>query len=48
MLYDPHTTLVENGPTGEWLKVKGGKIVQSRLVFDRVPFEAARRAAGSG
>lgn len=48
MLCDPHTTLVENAPTGEWLKGKGGKIVQSRLVFDRVPFEAARRAARSG
>jgi hypothetical protein len=45
MMCDPHTTLVENAPTAEWFKVEDGKIVQSRLVFDRTPFDAARQAA---
>lgn len=48
MMYDPHTTLVENAPTGEWIKVDDGKIVQSRLVFDRTPLDAARQAAAQG
>ncbi len=48
MVYDPHTTLVESAPTGEWFRIEDGKIVQSRLVFDRTPFDAARRAAAQG
>jgi limonene-1,2-epoxide hydrolase len=48
MMYDPHTTLVQSVPTGEWFRLEHGKIVQSRLVFDRTPFDAARRAAGPG
>jgi len=48
MMYDPHTTLVQSAPTGEWFRIEDGKIVQSRLVFDRTPFDAARRAAASG
>jgi limonene-1,2-epoxide hydrolase len=47
MMYDPHTTLVQSAPTGEWFRVEDRKIVQSRLVFDRTPFDAARQAAAS-
>ena len=48
LMYDPHTTLVESAPTAEWFRIEDGKIVHSRLVFDRAPFDAARRAAGAG
>lgn len=48
MMYDPHTTLVDSAPTGEWFKIEEGKIARSRLVFDRTPFDAARRAAAAG
>ncbi len=47
LMYDPHTTLVESAPTGEWFSVRDGKIVHSRLVFDRTPFDAARRRAAA-
>ena len=45
LMYNPHTTLVEDAPSAECFKVKGGRIVHSLLVFDRTPFDAARRAA---
>ena len=44
LLYDPHTALVESAPTAEHFQVAGGKIVRSRLIFDRAPFIAARSA----
>jgi hypothetical protein len=43
LMYNPHTTLVEDAPSAECFKVKGGRIVHSLLVFDRTPFDAARR-----
>jgi ketosteroid isomerase-like protein len=33
-------------PGAECLTVRDGKIVHNRFIFDRLPFEAARRAAG--
>jgi hypothetical protein len=48
IMYDPHTTLVDSAPTGEWFKIENGKIARSRLVFDRTPFDTARRAAAAG
>lgn len=48
IMYDPHTTLVGSAPTGEWFKIENGKITRSRLIFDRTPFDAARRAAAAG
>jgi hypothetical protein len=45
LLYNPHTTLVEDAPSAERFTVKDGKIVHDLLVFDRTPFDAARRAA---
>jgi SnoaL-like protein len=44
LLYNPHTTLVEDAPSAEWFTVQDGRIVRSLLVFDRTPFDAARRA----
>jgi SnoaL-like domain len=43
LLYNPHTTLVHDAPSAECFTVKAGKIVHSLLVFDRTPFDAARR-----
>ena len=45
LLYNPHTTLVEDAPSAECFTVRDGRIVHSLLVFDRTPFDAARRAA---
>jgi len=44
LLYNPHTTLVQDAPSAECFTVKDGRIVHSLLVFDRTPFDAARRA----
>ena len=45
IMYDTQTALVESGPGAEWLTIKNGKIVYSRFIFDRLPFEEARRKA---
>ncbi len=44
MMYDTETIPVKNAPGAECLTVRDGKIVHSRFIFDRAPFEAARRA----
>jgi ketosteroid isomerase-like protein len=44
LMYNPHTTLVEDAPSAERFTVRDGRIVHSLLVFDRTPFDAARRA----
>ena len=43
LMYNPHTILVQDAPSAERFTVKDGKIVHSLLVFDRTPFDAARR-----
>jgi len=45
IMYDTRTALVESAPGAEWVTVRNGKIVYSRFVFDRLPFEEARRKA---
>jgi ketosteroid isomerase-like protein len=45
LVYNPHTTLVQDAPSAECFTVNDGRIVHSLLVFDRTPFDAARRAA---
>jgi hypothetical protein len=45
LMYNPHTTLVQDAPSAECFTVKDGRIVHSLLVFDRTRFDAARRAA---
>jgi ketosteroid isomerase-like protein len=45
VIYDTQTKLVESAPAAECVTVRDGKIVRSRFVFDRAPFDAARKAA---
>ena len=46
VMYDTATGPVESAPGAECVTVVDGKITHSWFVFDRAPFEAARRAAG--
>jgi hypothetical protein len=46
LVYDTRTPPVASGPGAECLTVRDGKIVHNRFIFDRLPFEAARQAAG--
>jgi ketosteroid isomerase-like protein len=46
LMYDTDTVPVQDAPGAEHLTVRDGKITQMRIIFDRLPFEAARRAAG--
>jgi hypothetical protein len=45
IMYDTQTVPVQSAPGAECLTVRDGKIVYDRFVFDRTPFEAARRDA---
>jgi len=45
LVYDTRTPPVASAPGAECLTVRGGKIVHNRFIFDRLPFEAARRTA---
>jgi ketosteroid isomerase-like protein len=45
VVYDTQTVPVKSAPAAECLTVTGGKITRSRFIFDRLPFEAARKAA---
>jgi ketosteroid isomerase-like protein len=44
LVYDTRTPPVASGPGAECVTVRDGKIVYNRFIFDRLPFEAARRA----
>jgi hypothetical protein len=44
LMYDTDTVPVKDAPGAECLTVEGGKITRMRIIFDRVPFDAARRA----
>jgi hypothetical protein len=43
VMYDTATVPVPSAPGAECVTVKNGKITYSRFLFDRAPFEAARR-----
>ena len=45
ILYDTDTVPVADAPGAECLTVRDGKIRHMRIIFDRLPFDAARRAA---
>ena len=45
-MYDTDTALVASAPGAECVTVTDGKITHSRFLFDRAPFDAARRASG--
>lgn len=44
LVYDTVTVPVADAPGAEWLTVADGKIVRMRIIFDRLPFEQARRS----
>ena len=46
VMYDTETVPVKNAPGAECVTVANGKITHSRFLFDRAPFDAARRSAG--
>jgi ketosteroid isomerase-like protein len=46
VMYDTETVLVKSGPGAECVTVKEGRITYSRFVFDRAPFDAARKNGG--
>lgn len=48
LLYDTDTVPVKDAPGAECLTVEDGTITHMRIIFDRLPFEAARRAAAAG
>jgi hypothetical protein len=45
VVYDTRTVPVPSAPAAECVTVAGGLITYSRFIFDRAPFDAARRAA---
>jgi ketosteroid isomerase-like protein len=46
LIYDTGTVPVKDAPGAECLTVRDGKISHLRIIFDRLPFEQARRPAG--
>ncbi len=45
VVYDTDTVPVPDAPGAECVTVREGRITHMRIIFDRAPFEAARRAA---
>jgi ketosteroid isomerase-like protein len=45
VMYDTETVPVKSAPGAEYVTVRDGRITYSRFLFDRLPFEEARRAA---
>ena len=43
LIYDTETPLVAEAPGAEWVRVVDGRVVEMRIIFDRLPFELARR-----
>ena len=48
VVYDTATVPVPDAPGAECLTVADGRIQAMTIIFDRLPFEAARRRAASG
>jgi hypothetical protein len=48
VIYDTDTVPVKDAPGAECVTVQNGKITHMRIIFDRQPFEEARRAAAAG
>ena len=44
IMYDTETVPVKSAPGAESVTVKDGKIIRSLFIFDRAPFDAARKA----
>lgn len=47
LMYETNTVPVPEAPGAECLTVSNGRIIHMRIIFDRLPFEAARRAASN-
>ena len=45
LMYHTETRPVKDAPGAECLTVADGKIVEMRIIFDRLPFEMARQAS---
>jgi hypothetical protein len=45
VMYDTDTVPVKDAPGAECVTVKDGNITHMRIIFDRLPFEDARKAA---
>src|SRR2546430_17005999 len=45
VVYDTDTVPVSNAPGAECVRVHNGQITYMRIIFDRAPFDAARKAA---
>lgn len=45
LMYDTDTVPVRDAPGAECLTVAEGKITHLRIIFDRLPFDTARRSA---
>jgi hypothetical protein len=45
VMYGTSTRAVPDAPGAEYVTVTGGRITYMRIIFDRLPFEAARQAA---
>lgn len=43
LMYEAETIPVKEAPGAECVRVTGGRITHMRIVFDRAPFDAARR-----
>jgi hypothetical protein len=48
VMYDADTVPVKDAPGAECVKVADGEITHMRIIFDRLPFAAARRATEAG
>lgn len=48
VMYDTDTVPVKDAPGAECLTVTDGKIRHMRIIFDRLPFDAARRREAAG
>jgi hypothetical protein len=48
LVYDTDTVPVKDAPGAECLTVREGRITHMRIIFDRAPFDAARRGAAAG
>jgi SnoaL-like domain len=47
VMYDTATRPVAQAPGAECVTVANGRITHMRIIFDRLPFETARQAAGT-
>ncbi|HZE38835.1 MAG TPA: nuclear transport factor 2 family protein [Stackebrandtia sp.] len=48
LMYEAGTDVRDSAPGAEWLTVTDGRIARVWLIFDRLPFVEAQRAAGRG